>query len=198
MFRNTAIFCPIHLYLISEKSCWKNWVRRIGFLVHFNCHAYSKLSSTQRFTHRDSISSLVCHKLLWERQCSYSKEKYKWYSKGPIFSEKYWYHFHCLKNVLRSILSFVFWIFPSSDTAVQLESADSKQNTISKSLFQDSFLHIFWAMRKIILSEKKWPLKQKQPWLSKIVWNLSTATIWMKYFGVDGTIHFSVCVQFIS
>ena len=101
------------LYLISEKSCWKNWVRRIGFLVHFNCHAYSKLSSTQRFTHRDSISSLVCHKLLWERQCSYSKEKYKWYSKGPIFSEKYWYHFHCLKNVLRSILSFVFWIFPA-------------------------------------------------------------------------------------
>jgi hypothetical protein len=34
-------------------------------------------------------------------------------------------------------------------TAVQLESADSKQNAISKSLFQDSFRHIFWAMRKM-------------------------------------------------
>ena len=58
-------------------------------------------------------------------------------SKGRIFSEKYWYYFHCPKNVLCSILSFVFWIFPPSDTAVQLELADSKQNAIPKSLFQD-------------------------------------------------------------
>ena len=28
--------------------------------------------------------------------------------KGPIFSGKYWYYLHCPKNVLRSILSFVF------------------------------------------------------------------------------------------
>ena len=28
--------------------------------------------------------------------------------KGPIISEKYWYYFHCPKNGLRSILSFVF------------------------------------------------------------------------------------------
>ena len=69
--------------------------------------------------------------------------------KGPISSEIFWYYFHCPKNVLCSILSFVFWIFPPSDTAVQLESADSKHNTISKSLFQDSFRHIFWAMRKM-------------------------------------------------
>ena len=47
------------------------------------------------------------------------------------------------------ILSFVFWIFPTLDTAVQLESADSKQNTFSKSLFQDSFWHIFWAIWKM-------------------------------------------------
>ena len=67
--------------------------------------------------------------------------------KGPISSEKYWYYFHCPKNVLRSILIFVFWIFPHSDTAVQLESADSKQNEISKYLFQDSFRHIFCTMR---------------------------------------------------
>ena len=82
------------------------------------------------------------------------------YTKGRIFSEKYWYYFYCPKNVLYSILSFVFWIFPPLDTAVQLESADSKQNAISKSLFQDSFLHIFWAMKKkcIILSETKRPL----------------------------------------
>ena len=28
--------------------------------------------------------------------------------KGRIFSEKYWYYFHCPKNVLCCILSFVF------------------------------------------------------------------------------------------
>ena len=70
-------------------------------------------------------------------------------SKDPIFPEKYWYYFHCPKNVLRSILSFVFWIFLLLDTAVHLESVDSKQNAISKSLFQDSLLHMFWAMRKM-------------------------------------------------
>ena len=69
--------------------------------------------------------------------------------KGWISSEKYCYHFHCPKNVLCPILSFVFWIFPYLDTAVQLESADSKQNAISKYLFQDSFRYIFWAMRKM-------------------------------------------------
>ena len=68
---------------------------------------------------------------------------------GPIFSEKYWHYYHCPKNVLRSILSFIFWIFPPLDTAVQLESAESKQNANSKSLFQDSFRLIFWAMRKM-------------------------------------------------
>ena len=52
-------------------------------------------------------------------------------------------------SVLFSILSFVFWIFPPLDTALQLESADSKQNPISKNLFQDSFWHIFWVMRKM-------------------------------------------------
>ena len=69
--------------------------------------------------------------------------------KGRISSEKYWCYFHCPNNGLRSISNFVFWIFPASDTAVQLESADSKQNAISKSLIQDSFPHIFWAMSKM-------------------------------------------------
>ena len=80
--------------------------------------------------------------------------------RGQISSEIYWYYFHCPKNVLCSILSFVFWIFPPLDTAVQLESADSKQNAISKSLFQDSFRHIFWAMRKMhhTFFKKKKPL----------------------------------------
>ena len=73
-------------------------------------------------------------------------------AKGWIFSEKYWHYFHCPKNVLCSILSFVFWIFPPLDTAVQLESADSKQNAISKSLYQDGFWHIFLAMRKMHLT----------------------------------------------
>ena len=51
--------------------------------------------------------------------------------------------------MLCSILSFVFWIFPPLDTAVQLESADSKQSAISKYLFQDIFWHIFLEMRKM-------------------------------------------------
>ena len=74
------------------------------------------------------------------------------FSKDPMFLEKYWYYFHSPKNVLFSILSFVFWIFPHLDTAVQSESADSKQNAISKYLFQDmaySLWHIFWAMRRM-------------------------------------------------
>ena len=70
-------------------------------------------------------------------------------SKGRIFSEKYCYYFHCPKNLLCSILSFVFWIFLPLDTAVQLESADSKQNAISKYLFQDSFRHIFCQHRGV-------------------------------------------------
>ena len=81
-------------------------------------------------------------------------------AKGPISLEKYW--FYCLKNVLGSILGCVFWIFPPSDTAVQLESAESKHNTILKSLFQDSFRHIFWAMRKIHHTF----LKKKRPLIS--------------------------------
>ena len=32
-------------------------------------------------------------------------------NKSWIFSENYWYYFHCPTNVLCSILSFVFWIF---------------------------------------------------------------------------------------
>ena len=69
--------------------------------------------------------------------------------KGLIFSKNYWYYFNCPKNLPGSIVSFVIWIFPPSDTAVQLESANSKHHTISKSLFQNNFRHIFWAMRKM-------------------------------------------------
>ena len=74
--------------------------------------------------------------------------------KGPIFSEKCLYYFHCPKKLC---------IFLPLDTAGQLESADSKHNTISKSLFQDGFIssfrHIFWAMRKMHHTFwKKWPL----------------------------------------
>ena len=85
----------------------------------------------------------------WKKYNPYLFIRKSLWFKGPIFSEKYWYYFHCPKYVVRSILSFVFWIFPPLETAVQLESADSKQNAISKSLFQDSFWHIFWAMRKM-------------------------------------------------
>ena len=91
----------------------------------------------------------------WKKYNPYLFIRKSLWFKGPIFSEKYWYYFHCPKNVLPSILSFVFWIFLCSGTAVQLESADSKQNTISKYLFQDSFQHIFGQWEKcIILSEK--------------------------------------------
>ena len=55
------------------------------------------------------------------------------------------------KKCLCSILSFVFWIFPPLYTAVELESADSKQYAISKYLFSGYFAgdrYILWAMRK--------------------------------------------------
>ena len=87
---------------------------------------------------------------------SWSSQGRRNHSNGPIFSEKYWYYFQRRKNVLCSIPSFVFWIFPPSDTAVQLESTYSKKNAISKSLFQDSFWRIFFGNEKyIILSEEK-------------------------------------------
>ena len=50
-----------------------------------------------------------------------SQREFSRVTKGRIFSEKYWYYFHCPKNVLCSILSFVFWIFLPLDTAVHLE-----------------------------------------------------------------------------
>ena len=79
-------------------------------------------------------------------QTDYTITYYHIMLKVRYSQKKYWHYYNCPKNVLRCILSFVFWIFPPS---VQLESADSKHNTITKSLFQDSFQHIFWAMRKM-------------------------------------------------
>ena len=61
--------------------------------------------------------------------------------KGRISSEKYWYYFNCPKNVLCSILSFVFWIFPPLDTAVQLES----QLTVNRTQFQNLFFRIVFG-----------------------------------------------------
>ena len=69
-------------------------------------------------------------------------------TKGRIFSEIFWYYFDCPKNILCPIISFVFWIFPPLDTAVQLESADSKQNAFSKSFFQKVW-YIFLTAQKM-------------------------------------------------
>ena len=44
---------PIHLYLIFEKSSWKNQVRRTGFLIYFELDCYF-LCSLQK-----SISKLI-------------------------------------------------------------------------------------------------------------------------------------------
>jgi hypothetical protein len=83
-------------------------------------------------------------------------------------------YYHCPKNVLCSILSFYFWIFPSLDTEVQLESADSKQKAISLSLFQDSFRHI-WAMRKMHHTFWKKPTFREKLYLILILHNRSHA-----------------------
>ena len=89
-----------------------------------------------------------------------------------MLSEKYLYYFHCPKKVLCSILSFVFWIFPPLNIAVQ--SADSKQNAISKYVFQDSFQHIFGAMRK--MHHTFW---KKRPLV--ITCNSKTIELWKLY-----------------
>ena len=73
-----------------------------------------------------------------------------------------------------SIQSFVFWIFPSLDTAVQLEPADSKYKTISKSLFHDCFRHIFWTMRK--MHHTFW---KKRP--------LAFLTLWLVWVKIEST-----------
>ena len=76
--------------------------------------------------------------------------------KGLIFSKKYWCYSDRPKNVLRSILSFVFWIFPPSGTAMQLESANRTQfqNLFSRIVFST----FFGQWEKCIISEKKRPL----------------------------------------
>ena len=48
-----GLFPPVDLYLISEKSIWKNQVRRTGFLVYFKLDFYC-LCSLQK-----SISKLI-------------------------------------------------------------------------------------------------------------------------------------------
>ena len=72
-------------------------------------------------------------------------------------SEKY--YFHCPKNVLCSILNFVFWIFPPLDTAVQLESADLNNIQFQNLFFMIVFGTFLGQWEKcIILSGKNRPL----------------------------------------
>ena len=72
---------PIHLYLIFEKSSWKNQVRRTGFLVYFKLDFYS-LCSLQK-----SISKLIFAgytgsknpvRRTWFFQLNFSKIKCRW------------------------------------------------------------------------------------------------------------------------
>ena len=80
------------------------------------------------------------------------EKKYTLFQLKVQYSQKkYWYYFHGPKNVVHSTLTFVFWIFLPLDTAVQLDSVDSKHNTISKIFFR-TFLEQ-WE-KHIILSEK--------------------------------------------
>jgi hypothetical protein len=44
---NPQLYCPIHLYLIFEKSSWKNQVQRIGFLACKNQFRNWFLQATQ-------------------------------------------------------------------------------------------------------------------------------------------------------
>ena len=48
-------------------------------------------------------------------------------AQGRILSEKYWYYFRCPKNVLCSILSFVFWIFPPFCWIYHLQKSQLKK-----------------------------------------------------------------------
>ena len=52
----------------------------------------------------DDLKSYVLSVTTSNQKSSLGKE----FCKGRIFLEKYWYYFHCPKNVLCSILSFVF------------------------------------------------------------------------------------------
>ena len=74
-------------------------------------------------------------------------------SKGRKISEIYLYYFHCPKNVLCSILSFVSWILLPLDTAVQ--NGTQFQNLFFRIVFSTFFGQ--WE-NCIILSEKNRPL----------------------------------------
>jgi drug/metabolite transporter (DMT)-like permease len=43
-FRSQVFYPPVDLYLISEKSIWKNQVRQTGFLVYFELDFYCPCS----------------------------------------------------------------------------------------------------------------------------------------------------------
>ena len=65
-----------------------------------------------------------------------------------ISSEKYWYYFQSQK--MCCVLSLALYFEFSRPWTLQCsQSADSKQNAISKYLFQDSFWLIFWTIRKM-------------------------------------------------
>ena len=127
-------------FLITSEpdSCSDNLDNSLFWLLHIEVSSFT-LATRSWKTWTLWLTNL-------DLNLDWKQNKSKNLSKGPIFSEKYWYYFHCPQNVLCSILRFVFWTFPPFKTAVQLES---DQSTISKYIFQDSFRHIFWAMRKM-------------------------------------------------
>ena len=66
----------------------------------------------------------------------------------------------CILSIAQKMCCVLSWaLYFEFSHPRTLKSADSKHTTISRSLFQDIFRHIFWAMRKMHrIVWKKWPL----------------------------------------
>ena len=78
------------------------WINHSNFAKGSNCHQHSTAIVTGFCENRQEILNLFAPFLfLSERDSSIL---FGDVAKGRIFSEKYWYYFHCPKNVLCSIL----------------------------------------------------------------------------------------------
>ena len=111
-------FTETNLFLFIHRSPWVLFSTKIRPFGHFPLNHILFLKS-DFFIHKNycffylfkhSIEFLRNHTSLTScklQDNSQLKKKFRRH-KGRIFSEKYWYYFHCPKNVLCSILSFVF------------------------------------------------------------------------------------------
>ena len=122
----------------------------------------SALSFMHPFINHAKVCSILHFEIKWPLILFTLQSSVALISKRYSILRKILVLFPLPKNVLCSILSFVFWIFPPLDTVVQLESVDSKQTQFQNLFFRIDFGTFLGQWEKcVILSKKKRPLDTK-------------------------------------